>query len=362
MLRIQILGIGCRKSRALKANVMEALDHVPMAVQMEEVESLEAIVQSDIHSIPALLINGNIVSEGEVPTVSELEGWLETYQQQDYHLNNILVPVDFSLTAANAFRFAMAMMKGRAAQIDLLHVYHPHLDSATPYAMTISADLLSQKEWQLKHFTKENYPLNGNGNGGSKVNTKLSLGFASDEIIKDSKNADLIIMGTTGDSTWLEHIFGKVSSQVSRYAHCPVLLVPPGATFKGFNTLVYASDSEVVDNLTLFELVEWLEAQQAEIHVVHVEKSYSDPYLMKRMEPLSGFSGQPASLNLTMAEVASTDTLKALNTYASTRNADLLVMNTTKRSLLENFFHKSLTKQMILNAQMPILVLHQNTD
>lgn len=364
MLRIQILGIGCKKSRALKANVYEALHHTSLEVNVEEVAAIEDIMQFQIHATPALIIEGNIVIEGEVPSIDELVHLLESYQKQIPALQHILVPTDFSPTAANAFRFAMAMAKEKSGEVSLLHVFHPHYDTASPYAMMLSADLQSQKQWQADHFAQENYPSNGNANGLSnvEVNINLKLGFAADEIISQSKEADLIVMGTTGDGNWLEHIFGSVSSQVARYSHCPVLLVPPGVAFKGFNTIVYASDSEVVDNSKLRSVVEWLEIPHADIHAVHVEKSYSEEYRMKRTEPQLASMVQPSNLNLTLTEVASTNTLKALNTYATDRNANLLIMCTTKRSLLENFFRRSLTKQMVLKAQMPILILHGKND
>ncbi|MFN7119744.1 MAG: MTH895/ArsE family thioredoxin-like protein [Saprospiraceae bacterium] len=362
MLRIQILGIGCKKSRALKANVMEALDHIPLNVWVEEIAAIDDIMQYQIHSTPALIIDDTIVIEGEVPSVDDLEHLLEHYQNQTPTLRNMLVPTDFSPTAANAFRFATAMAKGKSCEVTLLHVYHPHYDSANPYPMVLSDDLHAQKQWQVDRFAEENYLANGNGTNKISVKIDLSLGFAADEIIRYSQENDLIVIGTTGDGNWLEHIFGSVSSQVARYAQCPVLLVPPGVTYKGFHTIVYASDSEVVDNSKLRRLVDWLDIPQAEVHAVHVEKSYSEEYRMKRTEPQLASMVQPSNLNLTLTEVAATDTLKALNTYANERNADLLVMSTAKRSLLENFFHRSLTKQMVLKAQMPILILHGKND
>ncbi len=364
MVRIQILGIGCKKSRALKANVLEALHHIPLEVSVEEVAAIEDIMQFQIHTTPALIIEDNVVVEGEVPSIDELEHLLAAYQPHIPPFQDILVPTDFSPTAANAFRFAMAIARGKSCNVNLLHVYHPHYDTASPYAMMLSADLQAQKQWQADRFKDENYPTNGLSTGLSEVhvNVNLKLGFAADEIISASKEVDLIVMGTTGDGNWLEHIFGSVSSQVARYANCPVLLVPPGVTFKGFDTVVYASDSEVVDNSKLRRVVEWLNIPQAEIHAVHVEKSYSEEYRMKRTESQLNSMVQPYNLNLTLTEVASTDTLKALNTYAIDRNANLLIMCTTKRSLLENFFRRSLTKQMVLKAQMPILILHGKND
>lgn len=79
MLQIQILGIGCKKSRALKANVMAALDQFPLRVEVEEIVTVDDIVQYQIHSTPALLFNGIIISEGKVPEVTDIQGLLANF-------------------------------------------------------------------------------------------------------------------------------------------------------------------------------------------------------------------------------------------------------------------------------------------
>lgn len=72
MLRIQILGIGCKKSKALKKNLLEAMDVASAEIMLEEVDTVQDIVRYQVQSIPALLINGLAVVEGRIPEVAEL--------------------------------------------------------------------------------------------------------------------------------------------------------------------------------------------------------------------------------------------------------------------------------------------------
>jgi nucleotide-binding universal stress UspA family protein len=68
---------------------------------------------------------------------------------------------------------------------------------------------------------------------GLAVKTMVSEGFPADEIIKASKDYDLIVMGTLG-RTGLSHLLlGSVAEKVVRFATCPVLVVRTPEAKKG---------------------------------------------------------------------------------------------------------------------------------
>lgn len=81
MLHIQILGIGCKKSKALKSNLLEAMRDVHLNIEVEEVDTVHDIVQYPVQSIPALLINGCAIVEGRIPEVMELQKVLSSFLQ-----------------------------------------------------------------------------------------------------------------------------------------------------------------------------------------------------------------------------------------------------------------------------------------
>ena len=52
-------------------------------------------------------------------------------------------------------------------------------------------------------------------------------GLPADELIKASQGADMVVLGRRGAGGFTRLLMGSVSDQVGRYAHCPVLIVPP---------------------------------------------------------------------------------------------------------------------------------------
>ena len=80
-------------------------------------------------------------------------------------------------------------------------------------------------------------------------------------------------MGTTGDNTILEKVFGSISSDVSKYAHCPVMLVPNGAKFEAYQNIVYASDFEKIYSIIMDKIADFAGRFSAGIHLVDVNEN-----------------------------------------------------------------------------------------
>ncbi len=63
---------------------------------------------------------------------------------------------------------------------------------------------------------------------GVEAEGEIAEGAAAPAILEAAKrhNADLIVMGTRGPNNVAEMLLGSVSTQVLRYAPCPVLVIP----------------------------------------------------------------------------------------------------------------------------------------
>lgn len=70
--QIKLLGIGSAKDRALKANLLAALDVLEVDVELLEVSNVNEILSYGISGIPALLLDDKIIFQKIVPSVEEL--------------------------------------------------------------------------------------------------------------------------------------------------------------------------------------------------------------------------------------------------------------------------------------------------
>ncbi|MEM4137544.1 MAG: thioredoxin family protein [Candidatus Anstonellaceae archaeon] len=78
-MKIEILGMGCQKCKELKENVLYALRVLNKKAEIQEIKDIEEIVNRGITRTPALIVNGNIVLEGQIADKSKLIEILKNY-------------------------------------------------------------------------------------------------------------------------------------------------------------------------------------------------------------------------------------------------------------------------------------------
>jgi len=71
-MKIEILGTGCAKCSALEQVVKQAISKSDKFVLLEKVEDVMKIMQYQVVSTPALVIDGNVVSTGKLLNVDEV--------------------------------------------------------------------------------------------------------------------------------------------------------------------------------------------------------------------------------------------------------------------------------------------------
>lgn len=113
---------------------------------------------------------------------------------------NILVPVDADGVANDALDEALALAKVSNGHVTALHVVKAGAD-APP-------------------FLKET--LNKAESAGIRAELKLMTGMPGETILSESKNYDLIVMGTAKKKKILAN---SVAKEVIRAARCPVIVV-----------------------------------------------------------------------------------------------------------------------------------------
>jgi len=138
-------------------------------------------------------------------------------------IHKILVPTDFSAHADEAFRVAHTLARAIGAEVVLFHIAH------TPAVVSEGGRLLTDpgtgKTANLWDRFQNILP------NDSKVRVEHQVIIADRPGAKhileilDKLGCDLIVMGTHGHS-WLKHLlFGSVTEEVVRLAHCPVMVV-----------------------------------------------------------------------------------------------------------------------------------------
>ena len=277
-------------------------------------------------------------------------------------MKNILIPTDFSDASRDAFLYAQSFVQD-SASFKVMHSYHPQMELAYPYLEALPESVSEKREGELYNFVKAFHPsAEGNVMIKNAVSSVLKIGLATDTIIKESEgDTDLIIMGRTGSNSVFEKVFGTVSTHVAQNAFCPILLVPQNTHFKGLKKVLYATNRPILKEASnIHQLLSIVEAYQPEIHFVQVKNDIFNYYDIDNEEKnLAEFFQQTApDCKFNVSRIQSDNALESLHTYAEEHSIDMIAIDTNHRSTIEQIFHRSMTKRMVLNSQIPLLILH----
>jgi small redox-active disulfide protein 2 len=76
MKNVKVLGSGCAKCHATADLVKQAAAAAGVAIELEKVEDMAAIVGYGVMSTPAVVVDGKVVHAGGVPDKAKIASWL----------------------------------------------------------------------------------------------------------------------------------------------------------------------------------------------------------------------------------------------------------------------------------------------
>ena len=138
----------------------------------------------------------------------------------------IVVGVDGSGHSRKALERAAAEAVAHGASLTVLTVHQAVRDvygSASHY--TDDAALTDKAKEAAQAETDQ--VLAALGSQPASVTVTAMHGLPVDELIKASQGADMLVLGRRGFGGFARLLMGSVTDQVSRHAHCAVLIVPP---------------------------------------------------------------------------------------------------------------------------------------
>jgi len=140
----------------------------------------------------------------------------------------IMVPIDFSVHAKNALRYAVALAKQFGALLHLVYVVEPTI---YPADLGFGQVVLPGVEDELREKGGEELRamITRDIGKGVKASFAVRTGNPHQEILREAeeKRIDLIVLATHGHSGVEHMLFGSTADRVVRHATCPVLSIRP---------------------------------------------------------------------------------------------------------------------------------------
>jgi small redox-active disulfide protein 2 len=76
-MKIEVIEIGCSACKLLLERTRQAVNELGLTEHIEEISDISEMVKYGITSLPALIINGVVMSEGKIPKLEEIKEFVK---------------------------------------------------------------------------------------------------------------------------------------------------------------------------------------------------------------------------------------------------------------------------------------------
>jgi nucleotide-binding universal stress UspA family protein len=273
-------------------------------------------------------------------------------------MKNIIVPTDFSPASVNAAYYAAELALNIQADIVLLHALPlPITVSEVPlppdsYKLSEAEAQLSLKELQQKLETHTNDKV--------CITCRVTTDSFAGEIENFNKKPNIfaMVMGTSGAGATEAFFLGSFSLTAARHFTHPLIVVPPGCTFQGIHKIGLACDMHNVLETVPFPAVKALFKQfDAKLEILYIskpgEKMYPQVLIQSKF-----MQDHLVALHPEIRITTNEDIKAGLEDFVQKSGIELLILVPKERNFVERIFHKSVTENMVLQAAVPVLILH----
>ena len=271
-------------------------------------------------------------------------------------MKNVLLLTDFSNTARNAALYALKMFKDDAVTFCLLNAYDLEFNGS-PYVIHVKEEMAFESEKGLKQeitLLKRVFP---------EADVKVLSGFGSlidvvHNYINDN-HPDLIILGCRGESALENFLLGSNAYEVIKNIKAPILVVPKSVQFKKPEKIVFATDLKDIEKDEVMNPVrDIVDRFRSALMFVNV---LDDEYV-NRLDAENKIATHFPNIDLSFNFIEGEDVSKSINKFMDDNDAEIVAMVRHDVGLFDRVFHPSITKQMVLHPEHPMLILHDELE
>lgn len=282
-------------------------------------------------------------------------------------MKKVLLPTDFSDNAWNAIVYAIHSYKDIPCQFYILHVYDLNI---VPLTTTVSSQKIGHIYEMTRIESEKGLKRTLEDIENSKVSELHSFQFISEsgyvaDVIKDvvqSKQIDLIVMGTKGMTGATTVFLGSTTQKTIRAVHeCPVLVIPREYRFEKISEIGFATDFQrIYHNAEINPILDMAKKVDATIRMIHI---YDKPTLNTVQNYNSNMLERyfkNVKYEFHVIENFST-VAKGIKAFIEELEIDVMAMINYKHSFIERLTREAVIKKMIFHTKIPLLIIPADT-
>jgi nucleotide-binding universal stress UspA family protein len=276
-------------------------------------------------------------------------------------MKTIIVPTDFSSISLNAGNYAAELARSINAELSLFHIC---LLPITTYGEVPSVieNMDSSLSSAEEKILEVKYDLEKKSGGLVKIDTEVRVAATiAGELANYCKQKEpyVVVMGTQGTSAVERIFFGSNTVHAMKHLAWPVIVVPPEAKFTNIKKIGLACDLKKVDESVPFSQIRSLVTQfNAELFILHINPEGDKGYTAEKTVESRALQNMLVDLHPIYRFIDYDDIENGLEEFAVTNKLDLLITVPKRHNIIDNIFHKSHSKKLVMHTHVPVMAIH----
>lgn len=278
---------------------------------------------------------------------------------------SILLPTDFSDNSKNAITYALEFFKHQTVDFFFMHAYQNQVHSHDEYVsegvrFEILESVRITSQTKLENIVAEVKTRTANPNHSYHIVTAYNTLVDAANMISESKNIDLIVMGTIGKSNERRLKFGSNTFQVLKSVKCPVLAIPSHYKIGQPKHFLFPTNYRVLYKQRELKLLYTLAAAyESSITVLHVSKTNTLSAKQTKNQTFIKeiINGEKVGFCIENNK----DNALGIQNYIKNKEIDLVVMVNTRHSFWESILLESTIDNVGVDIKIPLLVMQNST-
>lgn len=261
----------------------------------------------------------------------------------------ILIPTDYSENAYRAFLYVQQLYSDSEHEFLFLNIQNSRHAGAI-LTVDLNDDLIQRSHLVMDELVRKTRLAFPN----VVIQGLVTAGTFLDSIIEKSAEfrADIIALGTRGTNSQSGIFMG--SNAANLIAHCPkpLIVVPKNAHLCLPQSALLAADFTKEPKAATYDpLLDLCYKYGTSLNILHVAKP-NEPHFTLKDIPFS-----TERLEFTLHEKVDSDVEYAIIDFVLKEKIDLIGIVKSRGGFIHDLFHSSLTKQLGMHAETPLLVM-----
>lgn len=283
-------------------------------------------------------------------------------------MKTIVVPTDFSATAANAADYAVHFAQQvKADRIVLLHAYEipVAIDPMMPGIQIPEIDSFKESaEKRLYQFRSDLVLKYADTGIVFDILAVYGSILSALEDFSEKDPIELVVMGITGGGALEETLIGSNTVHIAEHSHIPLMIVPAKSPFRPIQKLLFACDfNDAEKYIPVKQIANIQQLTNASLLVFNIESApdeFEQTFPGTVMGESFAVHSTLESLNPTYHFSHEENFVEGVNQFVDAQEIDVVITVPKEHNFFAQLFSSSHTKKLAFHSHVPILVLSKN--